>query len=68
MCVHAHSGCRYNVLCGRNMSSQVKSSQVKSSQIQGGRASAFFGSPAGASREGAALRNWHGWIAPSRGA
>ena len=62
MCVHAQWVSLQRPL--RN----VKSSQVKSSQIQGGRASAFFGSPAGASREGAALRNWHGWIAPSRGA
>ena len=49
-------------------SSVVKSSQVKSSQISMAAAPAAFGAPAGArDREGAARRNWHGWIALSRG-
>ena len=44
---------------------QVKSSQV---QISMAAAPAAFGAPAGArDREGAARRNWHGWIALSRG-
>ena len=42
-----------------------KSSQV---QISMAAAPAAFGAPAGArDREGAARRNWHGWIALSRG-
>ena len=46
-------------------STVVKSSQV---QISKAAAPASFGAPAGArDREGAARRNWHGWIAPSLG-
>ena len=48
-------------------SSQVKSSQVKF-KFQMAAAPAAFGAPAGArDRKGAARRNWHGWIALSRG-
>ena len=48
-------------------SSQVKSSQVKF-KFQWRPRPPPLGAPAGArDREGAARRNWHGWIALSRG-
>ena len=60
-----------------NEKSRVKSSQVKSSQVKSSQVKFKFqwrprppplGAPAGArDREGAARRNWHGWIALSRG-
>ena len=59
-----------NKFSERVKSSQVKSSQVKSSQVQISMAAApaAFGAPAGArDREGAARRNWHGWMALSQG-
>ena len=58
---------QHTIKQGTRKSGQVKSSQVKF-KFQMAAAPAAFGAPAGArDREGAARRNWHGWIALSRG-